>query len=161
MKKKTTAEELAEMRETIAALKPGQVVTVDRELQERNTSLMLMLYGAAAKYGIGMRGDNGVIVTAQVPVIQVPANHSLEWEIAEDGRTVMLYIVLKEDSRDTAVAGVGATEETPPPAPEQIKTMIEAAGGEEALRGIADEFEDEIVVGLDDDLATEGGPSGD
>ena len=146
----------------IAGLEPGKVVTVDRELQQRVTTLMLMLYGATAKYGIGSSGaENGVLVTAQVPVLQVPANHQLQWEVSEDGKTVMLYIVLNEESGDdrakaetpsmgdTAVGEAVAevAEETPPPAPipghdnegEPIEVPL-----------IGDEFEDEIKVGLTD-----------
>ncbi len=149
-KKPTTNEQLEEMRQAIANLEPGKVVTMDRALQERNTSLMLMLYGATAKYGVGMRNGN-VIVTAQVPVLQVPAGHSLQWEVAEDGKTVMLYIVIDEDSlkegrTDKAEAspaegtgGLEASEPAPEPLPEPLPDTI------------GDEFEDEIKVGLDGD----------
>ena len=164
----------------IANLEPGKVVTVDRELQQRNTTLMLMLYGAVAKYGIGERQENGVLVTAQVPVLQVPANQTLQWEVSGDGKSVMLYIVLNEDVQvedrsdeaktspvetspavgDTAVGEVGATEETPPPAsiPGEILMNEPVPGSAEddpfgdltVSDSIGDEFEDEIKVGLDD-----------
>jgi len=170
-KKPTTNQQLEEMRELIANLQPGKVVSVDRELQAQNTTLMLMLYGATAKYGVGMRGDNGVLVTAQVPVLQVPANQALQWEVSEDGKSVMLYIVLNEDVQvedrpasetspavgDTAVGEVGATEETPPPAStSQAEQLADALGNMEddidlaKDAGIGDEFEDEVEVGLGD-----------
>ena len=183
-KKPTTNQQLEEMRAMIANLEPGKVVTLDRELQERNTTLMLMLYGAVAKYGIGVHNnDTGVLVTAQVPVLRVPANQSLQWEVSEDDKSVMLYIVLNEDVPvegrsdksetssanvgDTAVGEVGATEETPPPAPtpsfgvdsdsiiENERRAAEAEDGGTATHEISDligdEFEDEIKVGLDGD----------
>ncbi|KKM00609.1 hypothetical protein LCGC14_1802700 [marine sediment metagenome] len=200
-KKPTTNQQLEEMRAMIANLEPGKVVTLDRELQERNTTLMLMLYGAVAKYGIGheQSGVTGrIIVTAQVPVLQVPANHSLQWEVSEDGKSVMLYIVLNEnvpvegrtdkpetspaDVGDTAVGEVGASkgrlgEETPPPAPTSGEVLMNepvpgsaeddpfgdltvpnSIGDDEGMPiavpidyKAADEFEDEIKVGLIDD----------
>lgn len=169
-KKPTTNQQLEEMRAMIANLEPGKVVTLDRELQDRNSTLMLMLYGATAKYGVGMNNaPNGVLVTAQVPVLQVPANHSLQWEVSEDGKSVMLYIVLNEAvsaetlpaDGDTAEGEVGATEETPPPAPIPSEHIAEAhmaapasiASMEKEVAipdTIGDEFEDEIEVGLGD-----------
>ena len=165
-KKPTTNQQLEEMREMIANLEPGKIVSVDRGLQTQNTTLMLMLYGATAKYGIGSRGDDGVIVTAQVPVLQVPADQSLQWEVAEDGKSVMLYIVLneKESGGDSLVAE--DSEELLPPAPEPLvesprDDSPDEYGGpppasisrmKDDERGtIADEFEDEIKVGLDGD----------
>ena len=157
-KKPTTNQQLEEMREMIAGLQekePGHIISVDRALQHRVTTLMLMLYGATAKFGIGSTNagaENGVIVTAQVPVLQVPANQELQWEVSENGKSVMLYIVLNEDVQvedrsdnaetspaveDTAVGEVGATEETPPPTSNFEPLSI-------------DEFEDEIEVGLGD-----------
>ena len=194
-KKPTTNQQLDEMREMISNLQPGKVITIDRELQERNTTLMLMLYGAVAKYGIGMQSDvrlardTAVMVTAQVPVLQVPANHSLQWEVSEDGKSVMLYIVLNEnvsvedqtDKSETspAVEGLEATtKETPVPAPPPSSTYIPRYDGDGEIvnsppappsavdgdfrdesndaevqdfnNAIGDEFEDEIVVGIDD-----------
>ena len=131
----------------IANLEPGKVVTLDREFQERNTTLMLMLYGAVAKYGIGMKPDSTVLVSAQVPVLQVPANHSLQWEVSENGKSVMLYIVLNEDS----LAESNPTNITTTPAPvsddftdDEFEVTLE--------KGIGDEFEDEIKVGMDESL---------
>ena len=169
--RKTTAEELAEMRTMIANLEPGKVVTLDRELQERNTTLMLMLYGAVAKYGIGMQ-EGGVMVTAQVPVLQVPANHLLQWEVSEDGKNVMLYIVLNEtklaeesttnasvDVGDTATGEkrIHPTKETSSPSPasiasrkDEVLITEEGMASHEISDLIGDEFEDEIEVGLGD-----------
>ena len=138
-KKPTTNQQLEEMRAMIADLEPGKVISVDRELQERNASLMLMLYGATAKYGIGLgdRGEKGILITAQVPVLQVPQNQTLQWEVSPDGRSIMLYIVANE-VEDTA-----EEPSTPPPSELEPKATIENL--------IADEFEDEIKIGLDDE----------
>ena len=165
-KKPTTNQQLEEMRAMIANLEPGKVVTLDRELQERNTTLMLMLYGAVAKYGVGVNNaSNGVLVTAQVPVLQVPANHSLQWEVSEDGKSVMLYIVLNETVKadgDTAEgesaleAKVSVSPTSPSPDPTPLTSTLDvhvAVGPEavtEAVNAIGDEFEDEIKVGLSD-----------
>lgn len=154
-KKLTTNQQLDEMREMISNLQPGKIITIDRGLHERNTTLMLMLYGAVAKYGIGMKSDNAAVVTAQVPVLQVPANHSLQWEVSKDGKSVMLYIVLNEnvpaeDQTDKseaspAVEGLEATtKETPVPAPSSSELEPDINNA------IGDEFEDEIEVGLGD-----------
>jgi len=161
----------------IENLETGKVVTLDRELQKRNTTLMLMLYGAVAKYGIGMPSDN-VLVTAQVPVLQVPANHTLQWEVSEDGKSVLLYIVLNDtkpvdesaantlvDVGDTAEGDQGVNSDnmvaTPPtlePLPER-DLPVEGPGGpgmddmppSPAIDvGAADDFEDGIEVGLGD-----------
>ena len=175
-KKLTTSQQLDEMREMLSNLQPGKIVTIDCELQERNTTLMLMLYGAVAKYGIGMQSDNAVVVTAQVPVLQVPANHSLQWEVSEDSKSVMLYIVLNEnvpveesttnasvDMGDIAVGKEGTPSLTPslahiprydgdgeivnsPPALTPSPSELEP----DINNAIGDEFEDEIEVGLGD-----------
>jgi hypothetical protein len=160
-KKPTTNQQLEEMRAMIANMEPGKIVTVDRELQERNTTLMLMLYGATAKYGIGMRGENSVLVTAQVPVLQVPANQSLQWEVSEDGKSVMLYIVLNEDvpvedrtdKAETSPADVGeggavrSDNEVSQPAPEPSEPEPDINNA------IGDEFEDEIEIGLREEMS--------
>jgi len=146
-KKPTTNQQLAEMREMIANMAPGKVVSVDRELQERNTALMLMLYGAVAKYGVGMTGaQNGVVVMAQLPALQVPANHRLDWEVSEDGKSVMLYIVLTD-----------SPEADDPPQEEDVSESepeysVENSDLELPDKVIEpeDEFEDEVKVGLDD-----------
>jgi len=162
-KKPTTNQQLEEMREMISNLEPGKVVTLDRELQQRNTTLMLMLYGATAKYGIGMAGDNGVLVTAQVPVLQVPANQSLQWEVSEDGKTVMMYIVVNEtaaeddtDKVETSPAGEGGSTDSssavsvsPPDLPPSAEEPFPGS------TSIGDEFEDAIRVGMNDDESDE------
>ena len=144
-KKPTTNQQLEEMREMIANLAPGKVVSVDRELQARATTLMLMLYGATAKYGIGMVRENGVLVTAQVPVLQIPANQSLEWEVSEDGKSVMMYIVLDEDApAEDSPSPVADTEAFGP----LVGIASEPVGAVDDSAAIGDEFEDEMEVGL-------------
>ena len=153
-KKPTTNQQLEEMRAMIANLEPGKVVTLDRELRQRNTTLMLMLYGAVAKYGIGMASNTGILVTAQVPVLQVPANHSLQWEISEDGKTIMMYIVLNETESAEGRTDEAETLSAPGDGGESAESgaaLPEAMGGEETLSSIGDEFEDEIVVGFTDE----------
>ncbi len=179
-KKPTTNQQLEEMRGMIENMAPAKIVTIDRELQERVTTLMLMLYGATAKYGIGSRGDDGVIVTAQVPVLQVPADQSLQWEVAADGKSVMLYIVLSDEPKESApeakesvspapaapgvepieVGVYGVENVNEPPAPGTSITRME--DDERATivpptiePAVGDEFEDEIKVGLGDE-PTEG-----
>lgn len=152
MKKKPTtnaelAEQIARLTELVEGQEKGYVVEVDRqvqrlneELQRRNAALMLMLYGAAAKFGVGFKETpNGIVATAQLPVLQMPANHQLDWEVSEDGKTVLLYIVLINSPEATAEAGQ------------------EAIGGEEAPVEsptpdiTEDEFEDAVTPGLDED----------
>ena len=159
-KKPTTNQQLEEMRAMIENLEPGKVVTLDRELQQRNTTLMLMLYGATAKYGISMANENGVLVTAQIPVLQVPANQSLQWEVSEDGKTVMMYIVLNELKLvDEAPAEAGGEDGAMVSAADESQnisslTHIPRYDGDGEIVNpaplIGDEFEDEIVVGLSD-----------
>lgn len=161
-KKPTTntelAAQIADMTELVKNIEPGHIVQVDRQLQERNTTLMLMLYGAAAKYGVGLAGaPNGIVVTAQLPVLQVPANHQLAWEVSEDGKSVMLYIVLTDSPEEESIvnAPVIESEESSMPAETTDGSVFPALAeiddsNATINRGVADEYEDEVKVGLDD-----------
>ena len=169
-KKPTTAEEIAaikaftvdanldmaELKAMVANMSPGKVVSVDRELQAQNTTLMLMLYGVVAKFGIGMAdAGNGVVATTQLPVLQVPANQRVDWEVAADGRSVMVYIIQTDspeegdNDRVEASAATGEGDSTvsgaDSPLPAKANYVLAADDPE-----LADEFEDEIKVGLDD-----------
>jgi len=169
-KKPTTNEQLAELRELIQGRQPSQVVSVDRELQEMNNTLQRLLYAATAKYGIHMQQENNVIATAQIPIMQPPSSHRLQWEVAKDGLSIMLYIVLTDSPEETSGNGSSHSTESPqegqgvnsdssvatPPGAEEGEGEVDAATSTKpspsALgEGPGDEFEDEIVVGLDDE----------
>jgi len=146
--------QLDELKGLLANQKRGQVITVDRQLQEMNNTLQRLLYATVVKHGISMLQGNGVIGTMQIPIMQPPASHNLQWEVAEDGRSIMVYVVQtdspEEEDQATGTSeaeGDGGGETTalttpasPPPDP----------GEDEPFLGSGDEFEDEIKVGMDD-----------
>ena len=168
MSKQTTsnkdlAVQLDELKGLLANQERGHVISVDRQLQEMNATLQRLLYATVVKYGIHMRQENNVIATAQLPVVQSPLNHQLQWEVAGDGQSVMVYIIADspEESHeaDSTAEGDGGggpvaavPSENPPPDPGEDIDDDEFSG----VIGIGDEFEDEIVVGLGDEGDTDG-----
>ena len=92
-KKQTTNQQLAEMREMLTNMAPGKVVSIDRELQEQNSTLMRLLYGAVAKHGMVPENEQNVIAIAHLPVLQPPANHQLIWKIIGNGSYVSVSII--------------------------------------------------------------------
>jgi hypothetical protein len=121
-KKQTTSEQLEEVKAMLKNMPPGRIVSVDRELQARNETLMALLYGAAAKHGVSIEdfqngsgfpdydadANDNAFVGLQVPIFQIPANQQLEWEVTPDGRHVMVYIVRL---RETSTGSVDAVNE--------------------------------------------------
>ena len=132
---------------------PGQVISVDRRLQEMNATLQRLLYATVVKYGIHMRQENNVIATAQLPVVQSPLNHQLQWEVASDGQSVLVYIIADspEESHeaDSTAEGEGGASESVPSDPDPGEAEEPFPGS--INEAIADEFEDAIVVGLGDE----------
>jgi len=87
-------------------------------------------------------------------VVQVPSNHQLRWEVAEDGASVMLYIVLTDSPEESQEAD--SSVEGGERGPTSEEALLALGEDEHPLEnavpgsGVGDEFEDEIKVGMDD-----------
>jgi len=166
-KLETTNPDLSDRLYELKKMLEQRPVTIDSEVIEKNKTLMLILYGAVMKMGIAIAdAPNGVLVTAQTPVLQPPPNHDLRWEIAADAKSVLLYIVdtdtvverapgdEKEENTPSPVSEINEPETVEVGNPITVPIDAETAVMSESDPPI-DEFEDAVVIGLDDNGAAQ------
>jgi hypothetical protein len=98
---------LENIQSTLAQLAAGSL----------NADMLTVLYGFVARYGLQVPGQpGGVVSTAQVPLLSIPENHTLDYERLEDGSVLVRILNIGEPAAEEPET----TTEEPAAPPEEL-----------------------------------------